>query len=145
MHNSLIKEVLKAFRLRFAPRGRVLWVSEGNEPVLAARNVLAELGVSLLRPHDLPSVVIFDKQSGWMVLIDVAELRGLINRKRREALTNIFGGCKLKLRFVSAFRSRRQLQKSLASPAWETVVWFADEPTHLVHFNGTNLFGPTTT
>src|SRR5207244_13485594 len=54
INNELLKAVLNAFYLRFTPKGRVLWVSEADDPVLAARDELHQLGVSLLRPRSLP-------------------------------------------------------------------------------------------
>ena len=63
INNELLKAVLDAFYLRFTPKGRVLWVSEADDPVLAARDELHQLGVSLLRPRSLPTVVINDAQS----------------------------------------------------------------------------------
>ena len=145
IHNALLKEVLGAFHLRFTPGGRVLWVSEDNDPTLSSPRVLRELGVSLLQPRSQPSVVIYDKQRGWLALIDVAELRGAMTAKRREALMRVFGRCRVGLVFVSAFSSRSEFQESLAEPSWGTVVWFADEPNHLVYFNGGNLLGPSMT
>lgn len=143
IRNALLNEVLGAFYLHFTSGGRVLWVTEDNDPILASRQVLSELGVSLLRPRSLPSVVIYFTQRGLLVLIDVAELRGLMTSKRREALMKVFGGCRVELIFVSAFRSRSEFQESLTEPPWGTVVWFADEPDHLVYFNDGSLLGRT--
>ena len=35
-------------------------------------------------------------------------------------------------------------RKYLADIAWETEVWVADAPTHLMHFNGDRFLGPYT-
>jgi hypothetical protein len=80
-----------------------LWVSEDNDPILSSPRALRELGVSLSQPRSLPSVVIYAKQRGWLALIDVAEIRGLITSKRREALMRMFGRCRVGLVFVSCF------------------------------------------
>ena len=37
---------------------------------------------------------------------------------------------------------RREMRKYLADIAWETEVWCADNPTHLIHFNGERFLGP---
>ena len=145
IHNELLKAVLDAFYLRFTPKGRVLWVSEEDRPVLSARDELHEIGVSLLRPRSLPTVVINDDQHARLALIDVADLRGLMTEYRREVLKRLFGESRADLVLVNAFRNRKQFQASLDELPWETVVWFADEPNHLVHFNGSNLFGPAST
>ncbi|KPF73883.1 MAG: BsuBI/PstI family type II restriction endonuclease [Blastomonas fulva] len=34
------------------------------------------------------------------------------------------------------------MARYLADIAWETEVWVADAPTHLIHFNGVRFLGP---
>ena len=45
-------------------------------------------------------------------------------------------------RFVTAFLNRRGLLKYLGDIAWETEVWVADTPDHMIHFNGERFLGP---
>jgi hypothetical protein len=44
--------------------------------------------------------------------------------------------------YVSCFPSRDEMRKYLHQIAWETEVWCADNPTHLIHFNGERFLGP---
>ncbi len=44
--------------------------------------------------------------------------------------------------FVSCFPSRAETRKYLADIAWETEVWCADAPSHLIHFDGERFLGP---
>jgi hypothetical protein len=44
--------------------------------------------------------------------------------------------------FVTAFLNRRGLLKYLGAIAWETEVWVADTPDHMIHFNGERFLGP---
>jgi hypothetical protein len=37
---------------------------------------------------------------------------------------------------------RRAMLKYLNDISWETEVWVADSPTHLIHFNGERFLGP---
>ena len=34
------------------------------------------------------------------------------------------------------------MRKFLSDLAWETEVWIADSPDHLIHFNGDKFLGP---
>jgi type II restriction enzyme len=34
------------------------------------------------------------------------------------------------------------MRRYLAQIAWETEAWCADNPTHLIHFNGERFLGP---
>lgn len=38
--------------------------------------------------------------------------------------------------------SRQDMVRYLADIAWETEVWVADAPTHLIHFNGERFLEP---
>jgi adenine-specific DNA-methyltransferase len=44
--------------------------------------------------------------------------------------------------YVTAFPDRAEFRKNAADIAWETEVWIADNPDHLVHFNGERFLGP---
>lgn len=44
--------------------------------------------------------------------------------------------------YVSCFPDRREMRKYLHEIAWETEAWSADDPTHLIHFNGERFLGP---
>jgi adenine-specific DNA-methyltransferase len=35
-----------------------------------------------------------------------------------------------------------EFKKSAADIAWETEVWIADNPSHMIHFNGDRFLGP---
>lgn len=43
---------------------------------------------------------------------------------------------------MSCFPSRSEMRKYLNVIAWETEVWCAEDPTHLIHFNGERFLGP---
>jgi type II restriction enzyme len=46
--------------------------------------------------------------------------------------------------FVTAFQSFDEFRKQMRNIAWETEVWVAEEPEHLIHFNGDRFLGPRT-
>jgi hypothetical protein len=54
----------------------------------------------------------------------------------------MFDGCKCGLVFVTAFPTRKEMKKYLTDIAWETEVWVAEAPTHMIHFNGDRFLGP---
>ena len=43
--------------------------------------------------------------------------------------------------FVTAFLTRRAMTKYLSEFAWETEVWIAEAPSHIIHFNGERFLG----
>ena len=44
--------------------------------------------------------------------------------------------------YVTAFPDRAIMGRYLGEIAWETEVWCADAPTHLIQFNGERFLGP---
>lgn len=44
--------------------------------------------------------------------------------------------------FVTAFPDFPTFKKFLTSLAWETEVWLADMPDHMIHLNGDRFLGP---
>ena len=55
---------------------------------------------------------------------------------------NPFAGSKAGLVYVTAFPNRSIMGRYLPEIAWETEVWVADAPSHLIHFNGVRFLGP---
>ena len=44
--------------------------------------------------------------------------------------------------FVNAFKDRREFQNLLVEFPWQSSGWMADEPEHMIHFNGEHLLDP---
>ena len=44
--------------------------------------------------------------------------------------------------FVTAFETRRTMQTFVSHIAWESEVWIAEDPDHMIHFNGERFLGP---
>ena len=62
--------------------------------------------------------------------------------KRHAELSQLFGKAKAGLVYVTAFPDRSLMKKFLTEIAWETEVWVASDPDHLIHFNGDKFLGP---
>jgi adenine-specific DNA-methyltransferase len=90
----------------------------------------------------MPDVVVYHEAKGWLVLIEAVVSHGPVDFKRRHELKELFKHAKAGLVFVTAFLDRQDLKKYLANIAWETEVWVADAPDHLIHFNGERFLGP---
>jgi BsuBI/PstI restriction endonuclease domain/BsuBI/PstI restriction endonuclease HTH domain len=57
-------------------------------------------------------------------------------------LAKLFAGAKAGLVYVTAFPNRAIMGRYLGEIAWETEVWVANSPSHLIHFNGERFLGP---
>lgn len=141
--NQLVKLILEAFCPRFVPQGEVLYVGDaGKKFALFKRDELEELGVVLDEHGKMPDVIVYDRTRRWLLLIEAVTSHGPIDGKRHDELRRLFADAQAGLVFVTAFLERKALQKMLTSISWETEVWVAEEPSHLIHFNGERFLGP---
>lgn len=90
----------------------------------------------------MPDVVIEQAAQGWLVLVEAVTSHGPIDPKRRQELQQLFGAAGLILVYVTAFLTRRVLAAYLSDISWETEVWVAEAPSHLIHFDGERFLGP---
>ena len=90
----------------------------------------------------MPDIVIHEPEKNWLVLVEAVTSHGPIDPKRKEELARLFGSAQCDLVFVTAFLTRRAMVRFLGDISWETDVWVAESPTHLIHFNGDRFLGP---
>ncbi|KAA0252871.1 MAG: adenine methyltransferase [Acidobacteria bacterium] len=141
--NVLVKQILDEFCARYTPGGQVIYIGDTDEKwAYFDKEQLATLGVKVEEHGKMPDVVVFHQAKKWLVLIEAVTSHGPVNPKRHAELKTLFNKAKVGLVFVTAFLDRKTLNKYLGDIAWETEVWVADAPTHLIHFNGERFLGP---
>ena len=141
--NILIKEIIEKFCPYYAPGAEVLYIGDtGDKDALWDKPSLANLGVTVDEHGKMPDVVVYFRRRNWLVLIEAVTSHGPVNPKRHLELKALFGKSKVGLVFVTAFLDRRAMARYLPDISWETEVWTADAPTHMIHFNGERFLGP---
>lgn len=141
--NPLIKAVIEKFCPVFAPGGSVLYIGDTeNKFVHLDTAALATLGVTLDSAAKVPNVIVHYSAKNWLLLIEAVTSAGPVDGKRRKELKDLFAGCRAGLVFVTAFESRGRMQSFVSQIAWESEVWIAEDPDHMVHFNGERFLGP---
>jgi BsuBI/PstI restriction endonuclease domain/BsuBI/PstI restriction endonuclease HTH domain len=141
--NPLIKAIIEHFCSTFAPGGVVLYIGDTeNKFVHMETEGLAALGVILNSAAKIPDVIVHYRAKNWLLLIEAVTSAGPVDGKRRKELKDLFTGCKAGLVFITAFESRRSMQTYISQIAWESEVWIAEDPNHLIHFNGDRFLGP---
>jgi len=149
-HNQLHADIVHEFCSRFiGSGGRLLYIGdtassrkEGGKLMFLESEYLESLGVTPMSHDKLPDVVVYDEDREWLFLIEAVTSHGPISPKRWIELEEAFKDCKVGLVYVTAFPDRAEFRKNAADIAWETEVWIADNPDHLVHFNGERFLGP---
>ena len=141
--NPLIKAIVEQFGGSFVHGGHVLYLGDTDEKfVIDEREALASLGVHIEEHGRMPDVVIYHVEKHWLVLVEAVTSHGPINPLRKEQLEELFGGSSAGLVLVTSFPDRKTWRKYAIEIAWETDVWIADDPSHLVHYNGDRFLGP---
>lgn len=142
--NVLIRQMIEEFCPRFTPGGRVLYVGDSAKKADGVFHVeeLANLGVVLPERGRKPDLVVHMPDRNWLVLMEAASSHGPVDVKRHRDLRTLFAASTAGLVFVSCFPSRDEMRKYLSEIAWETEVWCADHPDHMIHFNGERFLGP---
>lgn len=141
--NPLIKAVIEAFCPRFTPAGTILYVGDAKSKFLHLDSAyLKDIGVTIPPPAKMPDVVVHDSRRHWLLLIEAVTSAGPVDGKRRMELKHLFAGSRAGLVFVTAFQNRESMRAFLPYISWETEVWVASDPDHLIHFNGERFLGP---
>jgi hypothetical protein len=141
--NPLIKAFIEQFCTRFVPGGVVLYVGDAeNKFQHFETEYFARVGVSIDTAAKMPDVVVHDPKRGWLVIGEAVTSAGVVDGKRRRELKELFAGFRTGLVFVTAFEDRDAMGRFLSQISWETEVWIAEDPDHVVHFNGERFLGP---
>lgn len=141
--NVLIKQIIDEFCPQFTPGGEVLYVGDADAKwAHFETGRLAELGVTVDQHGKMPDLVIYLADKGWLVLVEAASSHGPVDAKRHGELAALFKQATPGLVYISCFPDRKEMRKYLHQIAWETDAWCAEDPTHLIHFNGERFLGP---
>lgn len=142
-HSELIRAIWEEFGPRFVPGGKLVYAGDtGEKWGYFDQALLASLGIEVDNHGKMPDVVIYYPDKNWLVLAEAVTSHGPVDAKRYSELMKVFQGCKAGLVFVSAFPDRRTFTKYHEAISWETEVWIADHPSHMIHFNGSRFLGP---
>ena len=142
-HSELIKAIIEEFAARFVPGGVLIYAGDtGEKWGYFDKELLAKLGVAVDGHGKMPDVVLYYPDREWLLLVESVTSHGPVDGKRHEELARLFAKSKAGLVYVTAFPSRAIMARYLGEIAWETEVWCADAPSHLIHFNGERFLGP---
>ena len=141
--NELVKRIVEEFCPRFLHGGKILYLGDAGQKLSDADiRRFRELNIELDRHGKAPDVIVHLEYKNWLVLIEAVASHGPIDQKRHNELKQLFSSGGVDLVFVTAFETRRNLSKYLSEISWETEVWIADSPDHLIHFDGEKFLGP---
>ena len=140
-HNELQRDIIRDFRSRFALGFKVIYVGDTAKKMLHVNKSLMEtIGIPITEHDKLPDIVLYNKEKQVIMLIEAVTSHGPVSPKRRLELETILSKIHMKRIYVSAFPSFTEYKRYATDIAWETEVWIASDPEHMIHKNGEKFF-----
>ena len=133
----------KAYKEYYMPKNKpeivTLPPANYNDTFCCRRHAMNGLIIRELSPED---VVLYREDTNWIYFVESVTSVGPMDPKRileiSEMTTNVSAG---KI-FVTAFLDFATYKRFADTLAWETEVWIADMPDHMIHLNGDRFMGP---
>lgn len=142
-HNILQKAIVEEFLPIFAKDPQVLYIGDAsNREIIYEKEKLKGLGFYDISHSEMPDVIVYDKGNDWILLIEAYHSTGEWDEERVLRIKRKLPSLINKLVFVTAFLDRDSFRSKASNIAWETEVWVAENPEHLIHFNGHKFLGP---
>ena len=142
-HNLLQKSVIEEFGPRFAPGAECLYVGDTIKRNLVNRkDRLKALGIEISLHDKMPDIVLYRADRNWLYFLECVTSVGPMSPQRIVELRELAQNSSCGKVFVTAFSDFLTYKRFAASLAWETEVWIAEMPDHMIHLNGDKFLGP---
>ena len=142
-HNALQKAIIEEFAPRFAPNTECLYVGDTiAKDLVKNEGKLRELGFEITLHDKMPDVVLYSAEKNWLYFIESVTSVGPMEPKRIKEIEQMTANVTAGKVYVTAFLDFKTFKKFSETLAWETEVWIADMPDHMIHLNGDKFLGP---
>lgn len=136
-HNVLQKSIIEDFLPRFGMGAEILYLGDTSDKFLYREDEkLRKIGFFTLEHDELPDIVAYNEAKNLLFLIEAVHNTGPMDEVRVIKLKKQLENCKATPIFITAFLSKKDFKKWVDKIAWESEVWIADSPDHMIHFNG---------
>ena len=142
-HNAIQKAVIEEFIPRFSPCSKVLYLGDTEKKILFIDEpALAELGLARPSREMLPDILAYDSKRKWLLVIEAVHSSNPIGVLRHKKLQELTKDCTVGRVYISAFQNAKAFRRFSGDISWQTEVWIAENPDHLIHFDGDRYLGP---
>lgn len=142
-HNALQIAIIEKFGPRYAPHAFVLYLGDAaNKFVIYEQERLKQLSIPITTHDKLPDVILYREDKNWLYLIEAVTSHGPVSHKRKHEMEKLLQYCTAELVYVTAFLRLTEFRRHSTHIAWETEVWVAEMPEHMIHYNGDRFIGP---
>ena len=142
-HNELQKAIIEEFAPRFAPNSECLYVGDTtNKDLYKNEELLRSLGLEITLHDKMPDVVLYREDKNWLYFIEAVTSSGPMNGKRIVELKEMTKNVSAGIIYITAFLDFKKYKEYSDKLAWDTEVWLASMPDHMLHLNGDRFLGP---
>jgi len=142
-HNVLQQNIIEEMLPRFATHARLVYAADTADRTTFFNTELAQsLDIMPIFSEKKPDIVAYDPIRNWLFIVEAVTSTGHISQGRKDFFVTMLGQRSACAVFVTAFPNRETFRRFAADIAWETEVWLATEPDHMIHFNGERFLGP---
>ncbi len=142
-HNELQKAIIEEFTPRFAPNSECLYVGDTVEKDLVKNAAkLTDLGFEITLHEKMPDVVLYREDKEWIYFVESVTSVGPMDPKRILEINEMTKNVRAGKIFVTAFLDFKTYKRFSEALSWETEVWIAEMPEHMIHLNGDKFLGP---
>lgn len=136
-HNKLQRAIIQEFLPRFGFGAEILYLGDTTDKYLIRDDErLNEIGFFVIEHDELPDVIAYSQEKNLLFIIEAVHSSGQMGELRVLKLKEKLKDCKAEIVIVSAFEDKKKFKKFSDDIAWESEVWIAEDPDHMVHFNG---------
>jgi len=140
-HNQLQVRIIKELVPRFCSKAKLVYVGDAAKKLLFEdKRLVRKLGIPITQHDKLADVILYGKERNHLFLIEAVTSHGPISPKRQVELENTLKECGAQKIYISAFPDFHEFKRHTDNIAWETEVWIASNPDHMIHFNGPKFF-----
>ena len=142
-HNQLQKLIIEDFAPRFAENSECLYVGDTiQKDLVKNEEKLKELGFEITLHDKMPDVVLYAEDKNWIYFVESVTSVGAMEPKRIKEIEEMTKNVSAGKIYVTAFLDFKTFKRFSDFLAWETEVWIADMPDHMIHLNGDKFLGP---
>jgi hypothetical protein len=142
-HNELQADIIKEFWPRFIPDAKLLYLGDTAKKDWHVDNEkLQQVGLPYSVHDKFPDVVFWIEERNWLILVEAVTTHGPFSPKRRGELEALLRESACHRVYVTAFPSWKEFKQYMDDLAWETEVWLAEIPDHMIHYNGPKFLAP---
>lgn len=142
-HNILQKAIIEEFAPRFAPNSECIYIGDTIKKDLV-KNIekIKSLGFSISSHDKMPDIILYSEEKNWIYFIESVTSVGPIDYKRKNEIKSMTKNVTAGIIYVTAFQNFQTYKKFANQIAWETEIWIAEQPDHMIHLNGDRFLGP---